>query len=43
MNGDVEVDRGRMMWELIGRLSVDHAAEVWWSGGHRACRKLESA
>ena len=31
------------MWELIGRLSVEHAAEVWWSGGRSTCRKLESA
>ena len=22
---------------------MEHAAEVWWSGGHSACRKLESA
>ncbi len=28
--------------ELIRRLSVEHAAEEWWSGGHSACRKLES-
>ena len=27
MNGLVEVDRGRMVWELIGRPSVEHAAE----------------
>ena len=31
-NGQVEVDRGRMVWELIRRLYVKHAAEVWWSG-----------
>ena len=22
---------------------MEHAAEVWWSGGRSACRKLESA
>ena len=38
-----EVDRGRMVWEHIGRLSVEHAVEVWWSGWHSAYRKLESA
>ncbi len=43
VNGLVEVDRGRMVWELIRRLNVEHAAEVWWSGGHSACRKLELA
>ena len=43
VNGQVEVYRGRMVWERIGRQSVKHAAEVWLSGGHSACRKLESA
>ena len=42
VNGQ-EVDRGRTVWELIGRPSVEHAAEVWWSGGHSMCRKMESA
>ena len=28
VNGQVEVDRGRMVCELIGRQNVDHAAEV---------------
>ena len=42
VNGQVEVT-GRMVWELIGRLSVEHAAEVCWSGGRSACRKLEVA
>ena len=36
-------NRGLMVWELMGRPCVEHAAEVWWSGGHSACRKLESA
>ena len=43
VNGQVEVDIGRMLKELIGRPSVEHAAQMWWSGGHSACRKLESA
>ena len=42
VNGQVKVDRW-MMWELIGRQSVEHAAEVWWSGVCSACRNLESA
>ena len=29
VNGLVEVDRGSMVWELIGKPSVEHAAEVW--------------
>ena len=36
VNGWVEVDRGRMVLELKGRSNVEHAAEVWWSGGHSA-------
>ena len=28
VNGQVEVDRGWMVWELMGRLSAEHAAEV---------------
>ena len=43
VNGRVEVDRGRMVLELIGRSNVDYAAEVWWPGGRSACRKLELA
>ena len=44
LDRQVEVDRERMVWELIGRLSVEHVVvEVWWSGGHSTCRKLESA
>ena len=39
MNGQVEFDRGRMMWKFIGRPSVEHAAQVWWSGGHSTCRR----
>ena len=41
VNGLVEVDRGRMLWELLARPSMEYAAEVWWTGGHSACRKLE--
>ena len=43
VNGQVEIDRGKMLWEVIGRPSVEHVQEVWWSGGCSACRKLESA
>ena len=38
VNGQVEVDRGRKVWEL---LSIE-SAEGWWTGGHSAC-KLESS
>ena len=43
VNEQMEVDSGRMVLEFIGRPSVEHAAEVWWSGERSACRKLESA
>ena len=40
VNGQMEVDRERMMWELIGRPNMVYAAAaVCWTG---ACRKLES-
>ena len=29
LNGQVEVVRGRIVWEAIGRLCVEHAAELW--------------
>ena len=28
VNGQVEVDSGRMVWKLIGRPRVEHAAEM---------------
>ena len=31
------------MWELLVRPSMEYAAEVWWTGGCSACRKLESS
>ena len=43
VKGQVEVDSGRIVWELMGRPKVEHAAEVWWSGGRSVSRKLESA
>ena len=48
-NGDVYVQSewtggsgGWMVWELIGRHSVEHAAEVWWSKGRVHAEKLKS-
>ncbi len=43
VNGKVEVGRGRMVWELLARPSMEYAAEVWWTGRRSACRKLESS
>ena len=33
VNRQEEVDRRRMVRELIGRHSVEHAAKVWWLKG----------
>ena len=37
MNWKIEVERGRMVWELFARLILEHTAEVWLTG--RAARK----
>ena len=29
VNGLVEVDRGRKVWELLARPSMEYAAKVW--------------
>ena len=42
VDGQVEVDRGRLVWELLARPSLEHAAEVWWHGGKAARAKLEA-
>ena len=42
VNGLVNIDKGRMVCELLARPSMEYAAEVWWAGGCTACRKLES-
>ena len=33
------MERGRLVWELLGRLVVEHAGEVWWTGGGGGLRK----
>ena len=42
VNGQIEVERGRLIWELLARPSLEHAASVWWTGGKVANRKLEA-
>ena len=39
VNGQIEVERGRQIWELLARPSLEHAASVWWTGGKVANRK----
>ena len=41
LNGVVEIDRGRFIWELLARPAIEHAAKVWWVGGKVVRRKLE--
>ena len=36
------MNRGRTVWELLARPSLEHAAEVRLTGGQTARRKLES-
>ena len=42
MNREIEVERGMMVWDLMARPSLEHAAEVWWPGGKVVGRKSES-
>ena len=42
VNGQIEVERGRLIWELLARPSLEHAVSVWWTGGKVANRKLEA-
>ena len=41
-DGQIEVERGRLVWELLARPSFEHAAEIWWPGGKTANRNLEA-
>ena len=41
-NGQIEVERGRLVWELLARPSLKHTAEIWWPGMKAANKKLES-
>ena len=43
-DGQIEVERGRLVWELLVRPSLEHAAEihVWWPGEKTTNRNLEA-
>ena len=41
-DGQIEVERGRLVWELLVRPSLEHAAEIWWPGRKIANRNLEA-
>ena len=40
-DGEMEVDRSRLIWELLAKSSLEHASEVWWSGRKAMCKNLE--
>ena len=40
VNGAMEVDRGRLIWELLARSCLEHVSEVWWTRGKEACKNL---
>ena len=33
VDGELEAERGRLIWDLVARPALEHAAEVWWPGG----------
>ena len=41
VNGEMKVDRGRLIWDLLARPCLEHASEVWWTGWKAACKNLE--
>ena len=38
----IEVEGGRLVWELLARPCLEHAAEVLWPGGKTTNRNLEA-
>ena len=42
VNGQIEVEWGRLVWKLLARPSLEHAASVWWTGGKVASKRLEA-
>ena len=37
----IEVERGRLVWELLERLGLENVAEVWLPSGNITNKKLE--
>ena len=42
VNGQMEVERGKLVWELLARPCLEHAASVWSTGGNVASKMLEA-
>ena len=41
VNGEMEVERGRLIWEQLARPCLECAFEVWWTGWKAVCKNLE--
>ena len=39
---DIEVEQGKLVWEFLARLSLEHAVSVWWTRGNIVSKKLEA-
>ena len=37
VNGEMVVDSGIILWELLVRPCQEHASEVWWTEPMAAC------
>ena len=33
VDGELEAEQGCLLWDLVARPGLEHAAEVWWPGG----------
>ena len=42
VNGVMEVNSGRLIWQLLARPCLEHASEVWWTGWKTACKNLKN-
>ena len=42
VDGELEAERGRLLWDLVARPGLEHAAEVWWPGGKTVGKRLEA-
>ena len=42
VNGEMEVDRGILIWELLARSCLEHSSEVWWTRGKAAWKIQEN-
>ena len=41
VNGEIEVDKGRLISELLARPCLEQCIEVWCTGGNAECKSFE--